>query len=81
MYKIHKIPRDKDEVNKREIHTDIKATVSFARMHALFGAALLLAVVSPADSFYLPGVAPTDYGVGNPMNVKVRWGFLFLSRT
>lgn len=47
------------------------------RMHALFGAALLLAVVSPAASFYLPGVAPTDYGVGNPMNVKVRWDSSF----
>lgn len=35
-----------------------------------FGALLLFAAV-PADAFYLPGVAPTDYSIGSPMNVKV----------
>lgn len=31
------------------------------RMPAHFGAALLLAVVSPIAFFYLPGVVPADY--------------------
>jgi len=34
-------------------------------------AAMVLLAATPAAAFYLPGVAPTDYGVGNPMNVKV----------
>jgi hypothetical protein len=38
-------------------------------VRALLAAMLVLA--TPAAAFYLPGVAPTDYSVGNPMNVKV----------
>ena len=36
--------------------------------------ALVLATAAKhaAHAFYLPGVAPTDYSVGSPMNVKVR---------
>lgn len=37
----------------------------------MVGAALLLLTAALADAFYLPGVAPTDYSIGSPMNVKV----------
>ena len=33
---------------------------------------LLLAAPYAAQAFYLPGIAPTDYKAGSPMNVKVR---------
>ena len=32
---------------------------------------LLLAAPYAAQAFYLPGIAPTDYKAGSPMNVKV----------
>ncbi len=32
---------------------------------------LLLAAPYVAQAFYLPGIAPTDYKAGSPMNVKV----------
>ncbi len=36
-----------------------------------YAAALLLAAPHAAEAFYLPGIAPTDYKAGSPMNVKV----------
>ena len=39
-------------------------------MSLLVWAALVLSA-TPAAAFYLPGIAPTDYKPGSPMNVKV----------
>ena len=58
--------------NKLFLHPALPSTLAPGTVGmSLLACVLLLAAPYAAQAFYLPGIAPTDYKAGSPMNVKV----------